>query len=129
MIESDTVLVIAPSVPYMAVIIAQAFDAYNGSSLTSIAMVAGVIISALYPICGLVCKKKASGMLIAAVLFIVDFIGMLILTHVFMDSMMSSFADIVAHAVILFMLISGWQTQKKYHSMMASFSGMGPENF
>ena len=75
-------------------------------------------------------------MLIAAVLFIVDVIGMLLLTYVFMDSMMSSFTDIVAHAVILFMLISGWQTQKKYHSLMnswadssATFSGMGPENF
>ena len=56
-------------------------------------------------------------MLAAAIFFILDFVGLMIFTYLFMDSFLDNLLDIVAHVAILLVIFAGWSVQKKYHEM------------
>ena len=111
LIGSDTILVFAPSLPYLGILLGQALDA------VAIAVIVGLILSAPYSLCALWCKKSPAGMLAAAIFFILDFVGMMIFTYLFMDSFLDNLLDIVAHIAILLVIFVGWGAQKKYHEM------------
>ena len=116
MTDMDRIIVFCPAVPYMTLLIAQAIDEVEANSLTSVALTIGAVISLLYPLCGLICKKTPKGALIAGILMVLDTILLLILTFLFMD-FWDNLMDLVSHAFMLFAIFGGWAAIKEYAEM------------
>lgn len=123
LIDSDSVMLFAPGVPYYVTRLAQAIenDFVNGhwdnGPMTMTACVISVLLTAPYFVSALLCKKSPVWALTAAILMVVDTLGLVVIGYLFMDSMLTMAMDFVMHAVMLLFLFAGWKEQKKYYDM------------
>lgn len=125
------------SIPYYLVLFGMVMDTPAGAEnyvfgdYATVALIIALAILAMYLLCWIFAKKKYGWLTFAAVLIVLDTVGLLLITFTMLENPMENIMDILFHAYLCYLMIRGAMAVRKVKHMavddLESFAGNSPE--